>query len=445
MFKKIIIILLVATTTQNIFAQASNQSEVSVSETTSDFKLNSNQYIRLADSVINFSKKYLGSSYRGGGKGPNSFDCSGFTSFVFNNFGIKLGSSSADQAEHTPTVCESEIQPGDLVFYNGRSRGRRVGHVGLVVAKDDNGNFSFIHSASSVGISISQSTSDYYRRRFVKAGRILAHDSLLARTFKTPSENLAQYTTYTSMASTTPELSTNFKTSIKHKTIPTKYHTVKSGETLSEIAAKYGISVSNLKKNNKLKNDFLALKQRIKITESKKIEVEEKVAIKNTTTTANNNQTVSIQTEKRETPTSETITGETNMREIHTIKKGETLFSISKLYGIKISELEKINQLGKSKIFPGQVLKLTNTPTTEKQLTETKKTDDFKQKQDNKTTASVDPKKTSKQKSKSHIVKKGETLSEIADKYNCTVRDIKTWNTKNNNNINAGEKLNINI
>ena len=69
------------------------------------------------DSILNFSKNYLGKPYRGGSAGPNSFDCSGFTSFVFSNFGRKLGRSSRDQAEQTPTVSNDEIQPGDLVFF----------------------------------------------------------------------------------------------------------------------------------------------------------------------------------------------------------------------------------------------------------------------------------------------------------------------------------------
>lgn len=434
MLKKLIIILLVATTTQISTAQTPNQFELLNSDSININNYNSNQYITLADSAINFSKKYLGTPYRGGGKGPNSFDCSGFTSFVFNNFGIKLGSSSADQAEKTPTICESEIQPGDLVFYNGRARGHRVGHVGLVVSKDENGNFTFIHSASSVGISISNSNSDYYSRRFVKAGRIQMHDSLLARTFTPPVENLALNTTTT--ATTTlaipnhTEDGITYQTIIKQKHIPAKYHTVKSGETLSAIAAKYGTSVSNLKKNNKLKSDFLALKQRVKITDAKKIEVEERVAIAKTTAVDENKSTNTDLASNSDT---------------HTIKKGETLFSISKQYGISVRELEDLNKLEKGKIFPGQVLKLKTAEPTERLLTNEEEPEELNKKQDEKTVASLDHKKASKLKLKSHTVKKGESLSEIAEKYHCSISQLKSWNAKKSNNINAGEKLKIKI
>lgn len=429
LLKKYILLLILFPTLTSIFANTNAVEEVKF-DSTSFQSYDTSQYIRLADSVINFSKKYLGTPYRGGGKGPNSFDCSGFTSFVFNNFGIKLGSSSADQAEKIPTVCEREIKPGDLVFYNGRARGHRVGHVGLVVSTDESGNFSFIHSASSVGISISNSSSEYYRRRFVKAGRILSHDSLLARTFTLPVDNLAQNLSYTSVAPISINEGVGFQTVIKHKHIPAKYHTVKSGETLSGIAAKYGTTVSNLKRNNKLQSDFLALKQRIKITDSKRIEVEEKVAIANTS--------ISEEDKVKEVSGLES-------QSVHTIKKGETLFSISKQYGVSVSELEKLNSLEKGKIFPGQVLKLKYSEPSEKLLTNEVETEEIDQQNDEKSIASVEIKKISKQKPKSHTVKKGESLSEIAEKYHCSVSQIKSWNAKKSNNINAGEKLMIKI
>lgn len=69
-----------------------------------------------------------GASYSYGGDGPNAFDCSGFTSYVFDKVGISLPHSSAAQAQMVQRV--SSPQPGDLVFvYNGG--GGTIGHVGI--------------------------------------------------------------------------------------------------------------------------------------------------------------------------------------------------------------------------------------------------------------------------------------------------------------------------
>lgn len=394
---------------QPIFSQTDNSPiELNTPSQTSDLASGT---ILLVDSIINFSKQYLGSPYRGGGKGPTSFDCSGFTSFVFNNFGIKLGGSSGDQAEQLPTISKNDIQPGDLVFYNGRRRGTRVGHVGLVISKHENGEFDFIHSASSVGISVSNSESDYYNRRYVKAGRVFAFDSLIARTNNTNSEYSSQIA-YSSLA---PEKNApneqNAQTIRVQKTIPAKYHTVKSGETLSSIANKYGLTVAQLKKKNHLKTDLLSLKQRLKIKDEQEIAVVEKQkpfiehSVKADSMQANN------------------VITETNSPEMqstyHIVKKGETLYSISKIYGITFAAFKELNQLTTDKITVGQKLTIP-----------------LKGASSNKTSIA-------KPKTKMHTVKSGETLSEIAEKYHCTVRELKTWNNKNNNKLSLGEKLRI--
>ncbi len=438
----------------------------------------------LIDSLINFSKQYLGSPYRGGGKGPNSFDCSGFTSFVFNNFGIKLGSSSGDQAEQLPTVAKNDIMPGDLVFFNGHRRGHRVGHVGLVVAKHDNGTFDFIHSASSAGISISHSESDYYNRRYVKAGRVFGYDSLIARADNTKTD-------FQPISNETTETNENYapkQTQITvKKTIPAKYHTVKSGETLSSIAGKYGLTIAQLKKKNHLKKDFLSLKQRLKVSDEREIAVVEKVK------PLAENKMQADSTKTKETVASKNVSnGQTAS---HTVKKGETLFSISKEYGISVNDIVEMNGLKTKSIFSGQRLKIRNenviqstelvaektveipTPKQEQVFVsvrnqnthvvgrgetlqsisrEYKMTIDALKELNNLSSDNImagqklivpddnnSTRTISKQKTKTHTVKSGETLSEIAEKYHCTVKELKNWNKKRSNMLNSGEKLKI--
>lgn len=117
---------------------------------------------------------HLGARYRGGSKGPNAFDCSGFTSYVFGRFDMAIGASSRDQyAKHTP-VNKADLQRGDLVFFTSPGSGRKVGHVGIVVDVDaEHGSFSFIHASSRGGVKVSESTDGYYARRYVGARRVM--------------------------------------------------------------------------------------------------------------------------------------------------------------------------------------------------------------------------------------------------------------------------------
>src|SRR5690554_902240 len=133
----------------------------------------------IQDEVLSYSKKYIGKPYRYSGKGPNSFDCSGFTSFVFKNFGYKLNSSSSGQDRQFPTVAKKEdLTIGDLVFFEGRSRNGRVGHVGIVTEIYPNNNFKFIHSSTTSGVIISSSTEPYYSSRYLRGGRVLERDKI---------------------------------------------------------------------------------------------------------------------------------------------------------------------------------------------------------------------------------------------------------------------------
>lgn len=130
----------------------------------------------VADSIINFAMKYLGTPYKYGGDGPQKFDCSGFTKFVFRNFGYELKRTVAGQLHDGWTTIEkrTDLRRGDLVFFGGRKHPKRLGHVGIVVDNDPDGNrFTFIHATVKLGVTISASTEKYYRVRYLTACRIL--------------------------------------------------------------------------------------------------------------------------------------------------------------------------------------------------------------------------------------------------------------------------------
>lgn len=128
----------------------------------------------LQEQILQFGKKYLGKPYRYASNGPNSFDCSGFTSFVFREFGFKLSAGSAEQDRQVPTIANrKELVPGDLVFFEGRRQNGQVGHVGIVTEAKKNGDFNFIHASTSFGVIISSSNEPYYASRYLRGGRVL--------------------------------------------------------------------------------------------------------------------------------------------------------------------------------------------------------------------------------------------------------------------------------
>lgn len=117
------------------------------------------------------AKDYLGRPYRRGCMGPYAFDCSGFTSFVYKNMHISLGRSSRDQWKQGLAIDKDNVHVGDLVFF-GSSRSS-IGHVGIVCEVSGEGDFKFIHSSTSQGVTISSIDDGYYARRYRGARRIL--------------------------------------------------------------------------------------------------------------------------------------------------------------------------------------------------------------------------------------------------------------------------------
>lgn len=86
--------------------------------------------------VVNIAAQYLGAPYRWAASGPNAFDCSGFTMFVYRQVGVSLPHSSRAQYNVGERVSRSDLQPGDLVFF-----GSPIHHVGIYV-----GNDQYIHA-----------------------------------------------------------------------------------------------------------------------------------------------------------------------------------------------------------------------------------------------------------------------------------------------------------
>lgn len=149
-------------------------------------------------------------------------------------------------------------------------------------------------------------------------------------------------------------------------------YTVKRGDTLYSIARSYNIDINELKNYNNLTDNILSINQELKIP------------IKN------------IEEEKVSTEYTDYI-----------VKRGDSLYNISKTYGIPIQDLMKYNNLNTNLLSIGQILKI---PVS--------------------TTSNIE-----------YIVKAGDTLYSIANTYNTTVNNIKAKNNLINNTLQIGQKL----
>jgi lipoprotein Spr len=128
-----------------------------------------------ASQLLDFAKSMLGTPYRYASSNPSrGFDCSGFVSYVFSNFGFKVPRSSTEFATAGTPVKLTDAKVGDVLIFTGTNpRVRKIGHVGIIYAID-NGEIKFIHSTSGKanGVTITD-FNDYYKSRFMKAVSIV--------------------------------------------------------------------------------------------------------------------------------------------------------------------------------------------------------------------------------------------------------------------------------
>ncbi|HWM15815.1 MAG TPA: C40 family peptidase, partial [Microbacterium sp.] len=94
--------------------------------------------------VVKVAKKYQGVPYRFGGDNPAGFDCSGYTQYVYAQFGISLPHSSRSQSSGGTAIAPSAALPGDLVVMDGG------GHIGIYLG----GNMMIDAGTPSTGVSI---------------------------------------------------------------------------------------------------------------------------------------------------------------------------------------------------------------------------------------------------------------------------------------------------
>lgn len=258
-------------------------------------------------------------------------------------------------------------------------------------------------------------------------------DAKRERPFFTRKANVVKASVETAVASSekspyvdySEEVQSGFKTISK-----TKIHKVKRGDNIGEISQKYGVSVANIKKWNKLRNNNVMLGSNLKIMTSERVAIAPKkvakpaVKVKDTTTTA----IASI--EKK--ATKEIVLEDKNVivdeSEFYTVQKGDNLNSIAKKYGVTTAQIREWNNMEDTQVLLGSRLKLIKA---ENDAIETKA---------EKTEQQI---ATSVKEQQQYLVKKGDSLFSIAKKSGVTVENIKEWNGIGNETIKPGMKLKI--
>lgn len=107
------------------------------------------------EEIVAYAKQFLGVPYQWGGESTSGFDCSGLVQTVYAHFGIDLPRTAAEQHSATSGVSESDLHPGDLVFFD--TTGNTYSHDGIYI-----GNGQFISATTSKGVRICDVNDPYY-------------------------------------------------------------------------------------------------------------------------------------------------------------------------------------------------------------------------------------------------------------------------------------------
>ena len=128
----------------------------------------------IGEDVVALALSYLGTPYKYGGASAKGFDCSGFTMYIFSQFGYSLPHSATSQwYDSGEQVAREDLQPGDLVLFcdPSRSNGKACSHVGIYI-----GDGEFVHAASGSSsgrqVRISSLSEDYYNGYYKGAKRL---------------------------------------------------------------------------------------------------------------------------------------------------------------------------------------------------------------------------------------------------------------------------------
>lgn len=238
-----------------------------------------------------------------------------------------------------------------------------------------------------------------------------------------------------------------------HVVTKTRFYKIKRGDSLSEIANKYGVSVSELKKWNRIRGTYAPRGKMLKIysydnvaVNPKDVESKEVAEVKKEPTADTEKPLVAETKFKEEV----VVTLVTNTKK-YKVKRGDNLSSIANKYGVTVAEIKEWNDLKKNSVARGKVLKIKTLEKVASKVKREIRTDNKATDNKNETLAANEKvTKTEKEtpvaetnSPEFYVVQKGDNLSNIAKKYSVSVDDLKKWNNLTNGNIALGFQLKL--
>ena len=191
-----------------------------------------------------------------------------------------------------------------------------------------------------------------------------------------------------------------------------QYYKVKRGDHLADIAKKYGVTMSNIKHWNNMRNNTIQLGRKLKIQTQQQVAEDQ------------NPETLVAEIKKLSSKDSKiemTSLKQNNISKEYIVQAGDNLFSIAKENKINVADLKLWNNLAgeANNVYSGDVLKISGDNFVKFETSEPKIKTNY------------------------YTVLKGDNLSEIAAKNNVSISDLKDWNNLKNSNVRLGEKLKI--
>ncbi len=216
---------------------------------------------------------------------------------------------------------------------------------------------------------------------------------------------------YSRLASTREKDSTEYETS-STVVSRTKYYKVRRGDNLSSIADRHNVSLSNLKKWNKLRSNTVAAGKSLKIHTTERIAYKEKIKKADTTAVAKNESIASASKDNKTENYTPTADG------FYVVQAGDNLSVIARRHNISVNDIKTWNNFEDNNLLAGT------------RIIVSKKSDTKEDAVAHNETKNVE-----------YIVKRGDFLSTIARKNNVTIDEIKEWNEISGSNIQPGQKL----
>lgn len=229
----------------------------------------------------------------------------------------------------------------------------------------------------------------------------------------------------------------------------TRFYKVKRGDSLSEIAGKFGVAMSDIKKWNKLKNNKAPKGRNLKIYSYENVAVKPKKAEVKAAETKTDTAIVALNTTVSDKKyKEEQVVSFVKTTKKYKVRKGDNLGSIAAKYDVSVSDIKEWNNLKKNKVASEKTLKIMTTERVvskvrkeiklDKKLVETKEAVVSNEiKSDKKSTVEIS--KTPEY----YVVQKGDNLGNIAKKYAVSVEDLKQWNNLDDVNVQLGFQLKI--